>query len=176
MKKIFIMLFISFLLVGCGSSDLSTFVESFNQSARKYDTTELIENEFGDMEKASDLYEEMKDIDEEIAETLKNSNEGWRELYNSKEYEIIALYDGKKLTGYSISVESDTNSIDKNGRGYNAILTLADALGLNISELEKGMQTAFNEDFHAYEDGDYEVSISVINIVSTSMTVTIENK
>lgn len=176
MKKLVLFLLFSILLVGCGANELNTFVEDYNQSARKYDTTELIENEFGDMEKASDLYEEMKDEDEEVAEIYKNSNEGWRNLYISKEYEIKALYDGDELTGYSINVDSETNSIDKTGKGYNAALTLADSLGLNTSDLEKGMQEAFNDDFYDYEDGDYEVRISVINVSSASMSITIENK
>lgn len=157
MKKI-MPLFMGLLLFlgACGSSGLDSFVEEFNQSARKYDATELIESEFGEIE--------------------TEDEESWRNLFESKEYSIDALYDKKDVVGYNIRVKSDNESIDKAGKGYNAVLTLADTLGLKINDLEKGMQTAFNEDFHDYEDGDYKVSIYVINVVSATMSITIEEK
>lgn len=159
MKKILITLLILVLvLTGCGSKDneLNTFVDDFNQSARKYDTTELIENEFGEIE--------------------TEDEEDWRSLFESKEYSIDIMYDDNNIVGYYIKVESDQTSIDKTGKGYNAVLTLADALGLKTSELEKGMQTAFNDDFFSYEDGDYEIRVSVINIASATMSIMVEEK
>src|SRR5690625_6937425 len=56
------------LLVACGSGELDNFVEDFNQSARKYDATELKENEFGEVE--------------------TEDGEDWRNLFESKEYLI----------------------------------------------------------------------------------------
>ncbi|GIN13203.1 hypothetical protein J26TS2_30700 [Shouchella clausii] len=161
MKRVLSLLLLSvFVLSGCGSvsgsSELSAFVDDFNQSARKYDATELIDSEFGEIE--------------------TEDGESWKNLFESNEYSIDALYDGSDVIGYYINVESDTTSIDKNGKGYNAVLTLADTLGLKTSDLEKGMQEAFNENFYDYEDGDYNVRISVINVVSASMSITIEEK
>ncbi|MEK4150033.1 hypothetical protein NST02_23605 [Robertmurraya sp. FSL W8-0741] len=156
MKKIAFILLLSILLTGCGQNELDTFVDEFNQSARKYDTTELMENEFGKIE--------------------SEDGEEWRNLFESKEYLIRVYYENNSISGYHINVESDTTSIDKKGKGYNAVLTLADTLGLNISDLEKGMQEGFNKDFYEYEDGDYKVRIYVINIISASMGITIEKK
>jgi len=144
------------LLVACGSGELDSFVEDFNQSARKYDATKLKENEFGEVE--------------------TEDGEDWRNLFESKEYLINLMYDKKNIAGYYIKVESDETSIDKTGKGYNAVLTLADSLDLNISDLEKGMQAAFDDNFHDYEDGDYEVRISVINITSAWLSIMIEKK
>jgi hypothetical protein len=155
-KFLFNLLMITLLLAGCGSDELDGFVEDFNQNARKYDATELIEDEFGE-------------IEEEDGEKRRN-------LFESKEYTIDALYEKNDVVGYYINVRSDTTSISKNGKGYNAVLTLADTLGLKISDLEKGMQKAFNEDFHDYEDGDYKIRISVINVTSASMSITVEKK
>lgn len=157
MKRLFLIIVtLLIFLSACGGNELTAFAEDFNQSARKYDTTELIEDEFGEIE--------------------EEDGEKWRDLFSSKEYSIEAIYDKDKISGYYINVKSDTKSIDKNGKGYNAILTLADALGLDINDLEKGMQEAFNENFHDYEDGPYTVRISVISISSTSMSITVENK
>lgn len=147
---------LSLILVGCGNDSLDTFVEDFNQSARKYDSTELIKNEFGEIE--------------------TEDGESWRNLFNSKEYSLDAYYEKNDAVGYYINVKSDQNSIDKKGKGYNAILTLADSLEVNISDLEKGMQKAFDENFYKYEDGDYNIRISVINITSATLAVTIEEK
>lgn len=157
MKK-FLLLFITMtiLLVGCGSKDLDDFVDKFNQNARKYDATELLKDEFGEIE--------------------EEDGDKWRVLFESKEYTLEALYDGNDISGYAINVRSDTDSISKSSKGYNAVLTLADTLGINIKDLEKGMQTAFNENFHSYYDGDYEVRIFVVSVVSTSMTISIEKK
>ncbi|MGY3718669.1 hypothetical protein ACWE42_24460 [Sutcliffiella cohnii] len=110
----------------------------------------------------------------EFGKIETEDGEGWRNLFESKEYSIDAVYDKKDLVGYYINVKSDTNSISKSGKGYNAVLTLADALGLKVSDLEKGMQVAFNESFFVYEDGDYNVRISVINVTSSSMSIMIE--
>lgn len=157
MKKITLLLIGLVLFLGaCGSGELDSFVEDFNQSARKYDATELVESEFGEME--------------------TEDEESWRNLFESKEYSIDALYDKKNVIGYYINVKSDTTSIDMTGKGYNAVLTLADSLGLKVSDLEKGMQTAFDDTFHDYEDGNYKVRMSVINVVSASMSITIEKK
>lgn len=156
MKKILFILLSSVLLVGCGKNELDTFTEDFNQSARKYDVTELMQNEYGEIE--------------------TEDGEDWRNLFNSKEYSIDVMHDKNNIVVYYINVKSDQTSIDKTGKGYNAALTLADSLGLDIGELEKGMQAAFNDDFYDYDEGDYNVRISVINIVSTSMSIMIEEK
>lgn len=157
MKKVMLLLVaLSVILIGCGKNELNAFVDDFNQSARKYDATELKESEFGEIEKIDD--------------------EEWRNVFESKEYSIDVMEDKKKIVGYFINVKSDKTSIDKNGKGYNAILTLADTLDLNIRDLENGMQTAFNEKFHDYEDEDYEIGISVVNITSASMSIIIEEK
>lgn len=156
MKKGLFILLISILLVGCGINELDAFVEDFNQSARKYDTTELMESEFGEIE--------------------TEDGEDWRNLFESKEYSIDVVYDKKNVVGYYINVKSDQTSIDKTSKGYNAVLTLADSLGLKVSDLEKGMQSAFNDNFYNYEDGDFEVRISVINITSASISIMIEKK
>ncbi len=158
MKKVLILLIVAILLTSCGSenSELSAFVEKFNQSARKYDAIELIENEFGKIE--------------------TEDGESWRNLFESKEYSIEIMCDKNNIAGYCIDVVSDKTSISKTGKGYSAVLTLADTLGLNIKELEKGMQAAFNENFYNYEDGSYEVRITVINITHAMMSITIEEK
>lgn len=161
MKRVLILLIllvVVLLLTSCGSanSGLNTFVEKFNQSARKYDTTELIEKEFGKIE--------------------TEDGESWRTLFESREYFIDIMYDKNDIAAYYIRVESDKTSIDKTSKGYNAVLTLADALGLDIKDLEKGMQAAFNENFYNYEDGSYEVRITVINITHAMMSITIEEK
>ncbi|MCF3942164.1 hypothetical protein [Oceanobacillus alkalisoli] len=158
MKKLIFVLLIPIFLIGCGvnAKELDSFAEDYNQSARKYDATELVPDEFGEIE--------------------EEDGEKWRELFNSKEHTIEALYDGNNVKGYYINVKSDTNSIDKTGKGYNAVLTLADTLGLDIDKLEDGMQTAFNESFHDYEDGEHSIRISVINVTSASMSITVEKK
>lgn len=157
MKRILILLLTitMLLLVACGngSNELSKFVESFNQSARKYDTVELTKDEFG--------------------EVVSENGEDWRNLYESKEYSIDE-YTEDDLIGYYITVRSDSKSISKEGKGYNAVLTMADALDVDINELEKGMQAAFNEDFYSYEDGDYNVRISVINITNATINIMFE--
>lgn len=155
-KYLLVIITILLTLTACGKNSLDSFVEDFNQSARKYDAIELVESEFGE-------------IEEEDGET-------WRSLFKSKEYEIEAIYDGKEISGYYINVKSDTNSISKEGNGYGAILTIADTLKLNISDLEKGMQKAFNENTHSYEDGEYDIRINVINIASATMFITIDKK
>lgn len=157
MKKfITIMLLSTLVLVACGSDGLKSFVDEYNQSARKYDTTELVESEFGKVE--------------------SEDGESWRSLFQSKEYSIEAIYDKKKVVGYSINVKSDEESIKKDSKGYNAILTLADVLSLDVKKLEGGMQKGFDENFYNYEDGEYDVWITVINIASASMTVSVEQK
>lgn len=159
MKRVLILLILAVLLLtSCGSanSELNTFVEKFNQSARKYDATELKGNEFGKIE--------------------TEDGESWRTLFESKEYSIEALYDKNNIVGYGIDVVSDETSISKTGRGYSAVLTLADTLGLDIKQLEKGIQTAFNETFHSYEDGGYKVSIFAVSITRATMSITAEKK
>lgn len=157
MKKVITIILLSTLiLVACGSDGLKSFVDEYNQSARKYDTTELAENEFGEME--------------------SEDGESWKNLFQSKEYSIDALYDNKNVVGYSINVKSDEESIKKDSKGYNAILTLADVLSLDLKKLEDGMQKGFNENFYNYDDGEYEVRIMVINITTASMTVSVEQK
>src|SRR5699024_1784220 len=126
--------------VACGNNELDAFTDEFNQNARKYDAIELVKDEFGEMEYAKDSYDKWKDEDEELAEALKESDESSRVLFESNEYKISSNYDKDKPTGYSIRVESDTNSIDKTGKGYNAILTLADTLDVDVNKLEKEMQ------------------------------------
>lgn len=157
MKKYFLAIItILLVLTACNDNSLNSFVKDFNQSARKYDAIELVESEFGEIE--------------------EEDGERWRSLFKSKEYEIEAMYDGKKVSGYYINVNSDTNSILKDSKGYNAVLTLADALDLDIKDLEKGMQEAFNENFYDYEDEYHNIKIRVINITSASMSITIEDK
>lgn len=165
-------------LTACSDDELDNFVNDFNQNARKYDAVEIKKDEFGEMEYTKDLYEEYLDIDEEVAETLKESKESSKALFESKEYKIDSLYDNKKHTGYYISVNSDTNSIDKTGKGYSAILTLADTLNVDINRLEREMQSAFNSDnlVDEYEDEEYNVRISVINVGSASISITFEKK
>lgn len=177
MKKIVLTMSVALLLIGCGSdSDLSAFADEFNQNARKYDAIEIMEDEFGDMEYLKDSYEDWIDEDEEFAEVIKNSEESSITLFESKEYSIESLYDAKKHTGYSIRVNSDTDYINKDSKGYKAVLTIADTLGVNIKDLENGMQNAFNDNFYDYEDDEYEVKISVINIVTASLSITFEKK
>lgn len=155
-KLIAAVLIVVFALSACGNGELQSFTSDYNQSARKYDATELVESEFGKME--------------------TEDGESWKNLFDSKEYTIDALYDKNKVVGYSINVRSDDTSIKKDGKGYNAVLTLADALDLDAKKLEDGMQKGFNDSFYDYNDGDYNIRIMVINITSASMTITIERE
>lgn len=178
MKKIILLSITLIFITACGEDELNDFVNDFNQNARKYDAVEIKKDEFGEMEYTRDLYDEWKDEDEELAKALKESEESSKVLFESKEYKIESLYDNKKHTGYYISVNSDTNSIDKTGKGYSAILTLADTLNVDINRLEREMQSAFNSDnlVDEYEDEEYNVRISVINIGSATISITFEKK
>lgn len=178
MRRITLLFFTLVFLTACSDDELDDFVDDFNQNARKYDAVEIKKDEFSEMEYTKDLYEEDLGIDEEVAETLKESKESSKTLFESKEYKIDSLYDNKKHTGYYISVSSDTNSIDKTGKGYSAILTLADTLNIDINRLEREMQNAFNSDnlVDEYEDEEYNVRISVINVGSATISITFEKK
>jgi len=142
------------LLTACGGRAVSSFVEDFNQTARKYDAITLDSDEFGEIE------------DED--------GEKWQTLFSSKEYELDVMYEGNDIKAYFITVESDTKSINKDGNGYNAVLTLADTLGLNIKDLESGMQKSFDEEQYVYEDDNYEVRIFAIDVLRATMMITIE--
>lgn len=158
MKKLPLILIMALLLIlsACGTNELEDFKESFNQSARKYDATELKEDEFGEIE--------------------EEEGEEWQILFESNEYTIDIMYEKGNITHYLIHVSSNTDTIDKDSKGYRALLTLADSFDLDVEKIEMSLDLGVNQAHQIYDEGDYEVRTNALNITSASVSLTVVEK
>lgn len=138
-------------LVGCSSSgELEEFAETYNKRASAEDVAELLPEEFGDIEKYED--------------------EEWRRMYESDKYEIVADYDGTKILGYSLTIDSGEPFVNKEGEGYRAGTVIARTLGLSVGEYVKNYEKALKSDSHSYKENGYKVSFTNIGWDSTIPT------
>ncbi len=137
-KKLLMVVTLLFVLAGCGSgNELEEFTETYNERAESEDVSELVIDEFGEIEN----YE-----DEQI-----------QELYESDKYEIVAEYDNDKLIGYSIFIDSSEPFENKEGQGYRASTVVARSLDLSVSGYVNNFEKALRTDIHTYTENGYEV-------------------
>lgn len=155
MKKHIMFCICALFLVGC-DSPMDDFVKNYNEKANEYGVSELSEAEFGEIE---------------TAEELK-----WQKLFESKDYHLDALYEADRLNGYLLKVHGDKPSINDTSPGYLAALTLASALDLDLATFENEMEEAFDKDFTNYDDGAYNINISLLDLPDDAMIVIVEKR
>ncbi|MFD1412839.1 hypothetical protein [Oceanobacillus jeddahense] len=143
MKKILFLLFVMLLfLASCNSGEVKSFASDFNKVVNNEDIDELNPDKFGEIE--------------------GENKAKWQTLYESEAYTIEANYeDGKKLSGYTISIESSEPYEQLEGKGYEASIAVAKVLGLDpnefINHFETELEGKISEDVHSYLEDDYEV-------------------
>ena len=144
MRKIYLIAFVLFFaLVGCGSDPLKSFVKKFNEISQKNGIDILITDDFGPVEQEED------------------SNRAWQLLYETNEYIIEAKYeDGKNLSGYYLVIDNNDPYEEREGRGYNAAITIIESLGLVKTKFNNEFKKAMELSSHSYSDDDYIVSFT----------------
>ncbi|WP_152655559.1 hypothetical protein [Oceanobacillus sp. CFH 90083] len=143
MKKILFLWFVMLLfLVGCSSGEIKSFASDFNEVVKNEGIDVLNPDNFGEIE--------------------GGDRNRWQTLYKSEGYTIEANYeDGKKLSGYTVRIESSEPYEQLEGEGYKASVAAARAFGLTpgdfVNNFEIELERKLLDDIHSYSEGNYEV-------------------
>lgn len=162
MKKVIMLVVLAFVLVACGKDDLTNFTDEYNRVAEKKGIDQLSFNTFEEPESESD------------------SDRAWQLLYENDRYIIEAKYeDGKNLSGYYLVIDENQPFYDEKGEGFEAALTIIEALGLNKAKFKAEFRKALKKTSHAYDDENYIVSITnpgVDGLTSVGLIINFDKK